>query len=110
MKSMNLFLAVFWLMMGAGLVLWHWLYPEVRQARLPNSDVSLGWLAILMGLYNLARWYGIRAYLHRQGILEEQRRHREELERSDRRPDVEPDPNFDFSSPPSPPEEEAPPR
>jgi hypothetical protein len=69
----NLILAFVWLGLGLFLVTWHWLHPEDRALRIWNSDISLGWFAIVLALYNLIRWWIHRSYLRRLRATERER-------------------------------------
>jgi hypothetical protein len=100
MRNLNLFLAVFWLVLGAGLVVWHWLDPQSQFLRIRGTDWSPGWFGIVLALYNLVRWYSIRSsYLQRQALQEQWQRF-QERERERLREPVEPDPNFNFNDAP----------
>lgn len=99
MRNLNLFLAVFWLVLGVGLVTWHWLYPEQQGLRIRGTDWSPGWLGIVLGIYNLVRWQSVRASQRQREVLEEQRRMARERERDQRREAIAPDPTFDFTKP-----------
>jgi hypothetical protein len=103
-------MAIFWLFLGLGMVVLHWLYLNVRQGRmfstLDSPGLSMGWIAILLSVYNLVRWWGLRsAVAHRRAVVEEYERRLRALERERRRPEQELDPNFNFTD--SPPQREA---
>jgi len=96
MTNLNLAMAVFWLVLGAVLLLGPWLNPQIR----PWSPfgINAGWLALLLTFYNVARWWSIRSMqVQRREWAEAQRRHDEEDER---RPGQKSDPTFDFSDRP----------
>ncbi|HXG13369.1 MAG TPA: hypothetical protein VNK04_26665 [Gemmataceae bacterium] len=101
MSNLNLYLAVFWLVLGVGLVLFHQMNPDDPTLRLRGTDWSPGWLGIVLAVYNLARWYSLRASLRQQALFQEELRRAREREHH--RPPAEPDPNFNFTdmSPPS---------
>ena len=96
---MHLIFALFWVLVGVGILLW------------PNSpfvinyggvQFSGGWVAFIFALYNVARWWSIRSYRHtRQAAIEaeaeRERRHREEQRREQPQ---QLDPNFNFTDPP----------
>jgi hypothetical protein len=90
----NLFLAVFWLSLGGLLIGWHWLHPEFRGFRIWGSDVSLGWFALLLALYNVVRWLSNRRYVCQSRLIEESGRRGEQGSRETR--DKPNDPNFKF--------------
>jgi hypothetical protein len=83
LRNFYLYLAVFWLGIGIALVFRSW----------------MGWLAVLMGLYSLARWYSMRSAAEQQALTAERLRRRRERPREP----AERDPTFDFSDPPPPP-------
>jgi hypothetical protein len=105
MRNLNLYLAVFWLVLGVGLVAWHWLDPETQTLRIRGTDWSPGWLGIVLAVYNLVRWRSIRLAYQQQAMHEEQWRRLQERERQKRREQIEPDPTFNFTDEPPPPEE-----
>jgi hypothetical protein len=90
----NLFFALIWLVLGVGILVWDWLHPDAPPSSFRGSA---GWLALVLCLFNLVRWYTTRA-----GRLT-----REAYQRSLRpvrrsAPDRAPDPDFDFTdSPPT---------
>jgi hypothetical protein len=100
--NLNLPLAVFWLVLGVAMLLWHASTPDALGRNILGTGLSAGWLCLLLGLYNLVRWWSIRSYAIRQ------RQFREEANALRRRegpsrPVQEPDPNFNFTDPPTPP-------
>lgn len=52
----NLFIALFWLVLGVGLIV----IPGVDHWRIRGTDLSIGWLAVGLAAYNLLRWYLLR--------------------------------------------------
>jgi hypothetical protein len=96
----RLLLAGIWLVLGGYLIIWHWLHPAIRTLRIWGSDVSVGWVALAMALYNFGRWWSDRARARRRGIAEEMRR-------LENRRKVEPpqsiDPTFQFTEDTKPP-------
>ena len=50
---LNFFIALFWLVLGAGLIL----IPGFDLWRIRGTELSIGWLAIGLGGYNLLRWW-----------------------------------------------------
>lgn len=87
----NLLLAVPWLLLAVALLTWHALHPDDPRFRVFGGGVSWGWPALLLGLYNLARWWSSRKKAPRP---DETRRPR----RDEAPPTVHPE--FDFSRPP----------
>jgi hypothetical protein len=103
---MHLGFAVFWFVLGAALLLW----PDNPLAfRWGGLNISGGWVALLFGFYNLARWWSIRSWrkarqAQAEAQAERERRHREEARREQGQGL---DPNFLFTD--RPPPEEPPP-
>jgi hypothetical protein len=92
----NLFLAVFWLVLGASLFIWRWLSPDATQFRFEPFGVSAGWVALLLAVYNLLRWTFYYAARTRSPQLSSTRLPpRRSTPTSSLR---EPDPAFDFTS------------
>lgn len=101
--NLNLFMAIFWMVLGAGLVLYHWMFPGEQFLRLRWTDWSPGWLILVLAVWNVLRWWSARAAeadrrLEENLVYERQhRRHPLPVER-----DQPPNPDFDFSSAPKP--------
>ena len=107
--NLNLVLAFLWLLLGGGLVVWHWLNPEDLRLRFWGS-LSVGWAFLVLALYNVARWWSAQSYLKERRLAQEATRRREqELAREAPLANPEPDPNFDFNRMP-PTERPEPPR
>jgi hypothetical protein len=96
--NINLFMAIFWMVLGAGLVGYHWMYPGETFLRLRGTDLSPGWLIMILAAWNVIRWWSALAAekdrkMQENLTYERQRRHgslpvtREEA----------PNPEFDFS-------------
>lgn len=96
---MNLGLAVLWVVVGVGLLVWHALDPEATRGKI--GGVSLGWVALVLGIYNVARWWSERTY---RATRAAERAREDQQRRSPRRAEPEPDSpfRFDENSPPSP--------
>src|SRR4051812_8302278 len=59
--AMNLILALVWFALGVGVLIWE--FVNGQSLGLPLlGGLSPAWLAALLCLYNLARWYSERAY------------------------------------------------
>ncbi len=88
---MNFFLAIFWLVLGIGLLVWEWLTPGQRFLKILDTGISLGWFALALAGYNLLRWWFGAVQQRDRKVAEEivERRRRRALE--------EPNPDFDFS-------------
>lgn len=104
-KSMNLFLALFWLVCAAVLLAYeHFIGGAGVRIRLGDSSFSGAWLMLVLALYNLVRWWGNRSYREEQRKLEIARARQEwERRRHSTAPPSPPDPNFNFTEGPSPP-------
>ena len=92
--NLNLIMAFVWLLGAAGLFVWNAQNPD-RALVIRRTDVSLGWFALVIGAYNLVRWWSRRAAAREERAERSRRRPPEEEEI--RRGYQEPDPNFDFS-------------
>src|SRR5919108_2469712 len=57
----NLLMALCWFAVGCLLLTWHALHPERRILTIGNTGISIGWFALLLAAYNLARWWSIRS-------------------------------------------------
>jgi hypothetical protein len=103
----NLIMCVLWLLVGAALLITG--YTTGRwylTVNLGGGSFSGGWLALILALYNLARWWSVRSYrrqrqTEQQAFAQRLKRHRAET----RGPEQPPDPNFDFKEPPTGPDE-----
>jgi hypothetical protein len=101
---MNVALAILWFLGGVALIAWHSYTGEQGwRLRIGDYPLSPGWLMLLLAVYNLVRWWGLRS------IRAEQRAFRLALDSAHRRhfrdrPDSERiiDPTFDFTREPPP--------
>lgn len=108
---MNLFLAFFWLILAAVLLGMEWLSPGQPRYRIWGTNISIGWVALILGVYNLVRWWSNRLYRAEQRALQQtiqRTRRREQREASEhiqaRNEQVQVrNPDFDFGKPPEPP-------
>jgi hypothetical protein len=93
---MNLILACLWLVLAGLFFLSPYLDLDKRLFNLGSNSILVGFLALMMCLYNVARWWSVRSSsAHQQAIREAMARQRHPDE--DRpRPESPPDPNFDF--------------
>lgn len=91
---MNLFLALFWLVLGVGVFIVQALNPRAG-LRIVNSDYSIGWLCLFFFVFNMGRWLLTR------------RRRRQQVQEPTPWRDARPapkqitDPQFDFSEKPA---------
>ena len=98
MRSINLILAVLWLIAAVVLAVVAVMITLEEGQRSPRVYYQLSVAAFILALYNLVRWWSIRA-------VQQQRPVGEPLvsRRNVRRPGddvVVPDPNFNFTEPP----------
>jgi hypothetical protein len=101
--NLNLILASLWLTLGAALLYVQWSNPQApMRVPIAGLDVSLGWVAVALGVYNILRW-GLQAAVTRRPAAPAEPHRRRSA------PVQEPDPTFDFSRDPEPPAESGPP-
>ena len=99
----NLVLAVIWGLGGVVLIVYHALTDDPRgRIKLIGGDLSLGWAALVISLYNVARYFAFRAgQAEKRATAEYEERIRRRHEHP-REPYGEPDPNFRFTDEPPP--------
>ncbi len=96
--------ALLWLTLGTVVIVWGWLHPEQQTWHILGTNLSIGWLALLLGLYNAVRWWSRRSYEQNLRTQEAARAERERRHRTDPSSSREPAPELDFTRPPSNPE------
>jgi hypothetical protein len=104
----NLMLAAFWLVLGAGLLLHEGITGE-RRFRLPLGGINPGWLAIIFAAFNFYRVLMIRSYQRRLREKDDDKdvlrsnfeRRREERRREELQHDQPPNPDFMFTDDPA---------
>jgi hypothetical protein len=101
-SSMNLILAVIWLVVGLGILLLPVLDPMHRVVNLGRVDSSIGWIALVFCCYNVVRWWSTRYYYNDQRIIRSARARRAKEEEERPRAEQPPDPKFDFTDKPPP--------
>src|SRR5712691_8204443 len=94
--NLNLFMGAFWLLLGGALVVYTWVDP-IGAPRVWDTNISIGWVGIVLALYNFARWWSSRSYLKQQREILEATRRREHENAHPRKEEVH-DPTFDFTS------------
>jgi hypothetical protein len=99
--SVKLFMALVWLFLGGCIFCWEWTHPDRPGLTIWNTGISIGWCAILLGLYNLLRWWMAWSYQKRQRAIEEAEAQRLSDLRRRSRPPQELNPDFDFTDPES---------
>jgi hypothetical protein len=102
---MNLFLALFWLLCAVVLFAYEQFIGQATfRIRLGDGNLSAAWLLLVLGVYNLVRWWAGRSYRAEQRALEIERANREwERRRRPTEPSTPLDPNFNFTDEPAPP-------
>ncbi len=100
---MNLILALLWLLGGIAVLAYDYFTGGVPFLRIRGTDLSFGWLLLVLGAYNLARWWSLRCSRAAQQAqwMAQAQRHRAAHHRE--RPEDPPDPNFNFTDQPPPP-------
>jgi hypothetical protein len=96
-SSVKLFMALVWFLLGACIFCWEWTHPDGQGLTIWNTGISIGWGAIVIGLYNLLRWWMASSYQKRERALEEAETKRLRELRRRSRPPEELNPDFDFS-------------
>lgn len=59
---MNLILAIVWLIAAVLFFVWSFKEPDNPYNKLFGTELSLGWIAIVMVAYNLVRWWNWKQY------------------------------------------------
>jgi membrane protein implicated in regulation of membrane protease activity len=98
-----LVMAGFWFVVGILVLVWDMLHPEARILVIRGTRISYSWVALLMSVYALVRWWSRRSFRHYRDALE---RAQSERDRHDHREpnslERDPDPNFNFTAEPPP--------
>jgi hypothetical protein len=97
----NLAMALFWLVAGFAIVFWQRTHPESAALNIQGTRVSLGWPVFALVLYNLVRWYRIRAASRRQSEQSWEEQRRPAPRRAPDAPEPRADRSFDFTDPKS---------
>jgi hypothetical protein len=102
---LHLCMALVWLAVGVLLLAWQWAHPDDHRFTVGQTNVSAGWLVLVLTLYNLARWWSTRSYTTRRRLPGPFRRR---LSGRNENPEADspPDPNFNFTDKPTPPDRE----
>ncbi len=72
-----------------------------RNPRIVHTDISVGWILLMMTAYNLVRWWSVRSYQIQQWEMRQQAARVRERYRTRQREDRPIDPNFDFTNEPA---------
>src|SRR5690349_9677668 len=97
----NLVYALIWLAVAGGLLVWQVLHPQNPGPVIRGTGISFGWLALVLGIYNLVRWWSSWSYQRRRRELTEEQRDRPQSTRQRHPGQSPPNPDFDFSERPS---------
>jgi hypothetical protein len=95
--KLHLILAVFWIVTGVMVLV---LDPPQMQLRLGGTAISTGWIAFLLALYNLMRWWSYRSALAARQAAEEAAKERERAHRKAKDGEAERNPDFIFDDSP----------
>lgn len=94
--NLNAVLAVVWALVAMVLVFLSWANPA-NQLFIPGTSLNAAWLALLLVLWNVARWYSIRTAAENRALeAAEAEAHRHGT--APAAPDA-PNPAFDFTKP-----------
>jgi hypothetical protein len=98
---MNLFLALFWLLLGVTVFVLQTFFGETRWYIPGNFRISYGWVMLLLVLFNLKRWWNMRAAQRERRRLQlELAEQRRDTRRAEGRDSPEPpNPAFNFTEP-----------
>jgi hypothetical protein len=91
--SVKLWMAGVWLIVAGFIFYWEWSHPGPGLT-IWNTGISIGWVAVLLCLYNLFFWW--ISSLRRRTSEDDSLYRRNEPRKRTHAPQ-EPDPNFDFS-------------
>jgi hypothetical protein len=94
----NLFLAVLWLVLSSVFFAWEWTQPNSHAPRIWGSNVSVGWIAVVLAVYNLARWWSSQSFARRSGAAEDSKWRLEDHRKIEEAKAV--DPNLSFTDEP----------
>jgi hypothetical protein len=93
---LHLFLAVFWLVLGAALLIAPKIHPDMPEFRVWGTGLPIGWVAVFLSIYNLLRW-SVWYFPNRR---RQESARRPPIRRPRRSPGLaEPDPDFNFTEP-----------
>jgi hypothetical protein len=100
--NLNLLLAIIWLVLGAGIIIYDMLNPDQPLFRQKNwLGFSPGWILLVLVVWNLVRWWGAREAAKTRRAEDELEMERERRRYSTVKLDHEepPNPSFDFTKP-----------
>lgn len=100
--SVKLFMAFTWLLVAGCIFYFDWMHKDRPGLTIWETGVSIGWVALFLGFYNLAWWWVSRFREKQRLALREAEARRECEVRSQSRPPQELNPDFDFTDEPPP--------
>jgi hypothetical protein len=62
----KLFFGILWLLVAAFIFLWPWYFPDRPTLAIGSTGISVGWGCVVLGLFNLVRWWIGRSALARR--------------------------------------------
>jgi hypothetical protein len=95
-SHLKLFLALLWLVPGVVFLAFDLLTGQTHGLLFAGRRLPIAWVFLLLGAFNLLRWWVIRSKPYQPRSLFERRRGRRR-----RAADTEPDPHFRFDEPPA---------
>jgi len=57
---LNVYMAVFWFVLGVVIIVVHYTTPDAPMRSIGNTGISPGWFCIFLGLFNTMRWWTSR--------------------------------------------------
>jgi len=91
---------IVWFAIAGLTFFWQWAHPEFRFLEIGETRISIGWFALLLGCYNMVRWWSRRSDRLRELQKTALRHHRRGGDGETQRPEQPPNPDFDFSQRP----------
>jgi hypothetical protein len=95
--TVKLVMALVWLLVGGGIFYWQWAHPDRPGLTIWTTDISIGWAAILLSVYNLL--FGLMAFYKqkRQRAVAQAEAQRQKKMRKRSHAPQEPNSAFDFT-------------
>jgi hypothetical protein len=91
LRWIKLVLAALWLVPGIAFLLLEWIQGTVVAVPVAGRQIPLAWPFVILGLFNLLRWWTTRAPPATASWIERRRARREKAD--------EPNPEFQFDDP-----------
>jgi hypothetical protein len=97
----HLIMAGLWLILGGVLIAWQMQHPGAKALTILGTGISFGWLALVLALYDLVRWWNRRTFLYtRESLAKTQSMpHRHEESEPSSAPEIL-NPEFNFTDEP----------